>query len=462
MEARELHEPTQSQAIADAGETARRVVANVARVIHAPEGLLERCMMALLCEGHIILEDFPGVGKTMLAKSIARSLDCEFARIQATPDLLPSDITGVNVFNLQSNEFEFRPGPVFANLVLVDEINRASPKTQSALLECMQEVQVTIDGATHRLARPFMVIATQNPIEYEGTFPLPEAQLDRFAMRLHLGYPSIAEEARMLSEHAATEPIEALEPVASAADLESRDRGRQGRLRGGEPEPLRGRDPAPHPRRRPAGAGHQPARRHRADAGGQGARRPARARVRDPGRRQGRGRRRARPPRDHGGRRPQRRHRPGRGDRRGGRADAGAGVGIGAEVTARGKGTLALAFGLYVAAWGFGTSAMYPVAVGLMAAPVLAWLWVRLTARPTELRRRTGHRELVEGGRVLVDVELRAEGGVLPARAAMEERVGDLGVRPVALRQSGHTLRGRYAVDPAPRAAATRWRRPSW
>jgi MoxR-like ATPase len=157
----------------------------------------------------------------MLAKSLARSLDCEFARIQATPDLLPSDITGVNVYNLQANEFEFRPGPVFANLVLVDEINRASPKTQSALLECMQEVQVTIDGATHRLARPFMVIATQNPIEYEGTFPLPEAQLDRFTMRLHLGYPAIAEEARMLSEHAASEPLELLEPVASAAELES-------------------------------------------------------------------------------------------------------------------------------------------------------------------------------------------------------------------------------------------------
>ena len=146
--------------------------------------------MALLCEGHVILEDFPGVGKTMLAKSLARSLDCEFARIQATPDLLPSDITGVNVFNMQANEFEFRPGPVFANMVLVDEINRAAPKTQSALLECMQEVQVTIDGTTHPLARPFMVIATQNPIEYEGTFPLPEAQLDRFTMRLHLGYPS--------------------------------------------------------------------------------------------------------------------------------------------------------------------------------------------------------------------------------------------------------------------------------
>jgi MoxR-like ATPase len=221
VEAHEVKDAALSDAIAGAGDTARRVIENVARVIHAPDGLLERCVLALLCEGHIILEDFPGVGKTMLAKSLARSLDCEFARIQATPDLLPSDITGVNVFNLQANEFEFRPGPVFANLVLVDEINRASPKTQSALLECMQEVQVTIDGSTHRLARPFMVIATQNPIEYEGTFPLPEAQLDRFAMRLHLGYPEMADEARMLAEHAASEPLEGLHPVTSAADLES-------------------------------------------------------------------------------------------------------------------------------------------------------------------------------------------------------------------------------------------------
>ncbi len=221
MEARELGDAAPPEALTAAGDTARRLIANVARVIHAPPELLERCVLALLCEGHIILEDFPGVGKTMLAKSLARSLDCEFARVQATPDLLPSDITGVNVFNMQSNEFEFRPGPVFANIVLVDEINRASPKTQSALLECMQEVQVTVDGHTHHLARPFMVIATQNPIEYEGTFPLPEAQLDRFTMRLHLGYPTLAEEARMLSEHSASEPLESLEPVASAAELEA-------------------------------------------------------------------------------------------------------------------------------------------------------------------------------------------------------------------------------------------------
>jgi MoxR-like ATPase len=221
VEAHELGGPAPTPDVAAAGETAGRVIENVARVIHAPRPLIARCVMAILCEGHIILEDFPGVGKTMLAKSLARSLDCEFARIQATPDLLPSDVTGVSVFNMQDNEFVFKPGPVFANLVLVDEINRASPKTQSALLECMQEVQVTIDGVSHTLARPFMVIATQNPIEYEGTFPLPEAQLDRFTMRLTLGYPDARQEARMLAEHAAGEPLDELRPVSTAADIES-------------------------------------------------------------------------------------------------------------------------------------------------------------------------------------------------------------------------------------------------
>jgi MoxR-like ATPase len=221
VEAHELGGPVPAPDVAAASETAGRVIENVARVIHAPRPLIARCVMAILCEGHIILEDFPGVGKTMLAKSLARSLDCEFARVQATPDLLPSDVTGVSVFNMQDNEFVFKPGPVFANLVLVDEINRASPKTQSALLECMQEVQVTIDGVSHPLARPFMVIATQNPIEYEGTFPLPEAQLDRFTMRLTLGYPDARQEARMLSEHAAGEPLDELQPVSTAADIEA-------------------------------------------------------------------------------------------------------------------------------------------------------------------------------------------------------------------------------------------------
>ena len=203
---------------AAASETIRALMDNLARVIHAPEETLRLCVLCLLGEGHLILEDFPGVGKTMLAKALARSLDVSFSRMQFTPDLLPSDVTGVNVFNQRSNEFEFRPGPVFANLLLVDEINRASPKTQAALLECMQEQQVTIDGVSYELGRPFMVMATQNPIEYEGTYPLPEAQLDRFTMRIAIGYPPLADEAKMLTEQTADPPLETLQPVASAAD----------------------------------------------------------------------------------------------------------------------------------------------------------------------------------------------------------------------------------------------------
>jgi MoxR-like ATPase len=201
-----------------AAETIGSIVDNLGRVVHAPEETLRLCVLCLVGEGHLILEDFPGVGKTMLAKALARSLDVSFSRMQFTPDLLPSDVTGVNVFNQRSNEFEFRPGPVFANLLLVDEINRASPKTQAALLECMQEQQVTTDGVTNQLARPFMVMATQNPIEYEGTYPLPEAQLDRFTMRIAIGYPPLSEEAKMLTEQTADPPLDELQPVANAAD----------------------------------------------------------------------------------------------------------------------------------------------------------------------------------------------------------------------------------------------------
>jgi MoxR-like ATPase len=211
-----LAEPAVAPAPAD---LIAAIAANLSRVIHAPRDMLRLVVLCLVAEGHLIIEDFPGVGKTMLAKALARSLDCSFSRLQFTPDLLPSDVTGVSVFNQKANEFEFKAGPVFANLLLVDEVNRASPKTQAALLECMQEAQVTVDGVTYPLARPFMVMATQNPIEYEGTYPLPEAQLDRFTMRVALGYPPLADEATMLDEQTHVPPLESLDPVANGDDV---------------------------------------------------------------------------------------------------------------------------------------------------------------------------------------------------------------------------------------------------
>ena len=194
---------------------------NVGRAIVNKEEEIRLCLVTLLCEGHLLIEDVPGVGKTMLAKSLARSLDCTFRRIQFTPDLLPSDVTGVRAFNQKLNDFEFRPGPVFAQILLADEINRASPKTQAALLESMEERQVTIDGDTHPLPKPFMVMATQNPVEYSGTFPLPEAQLDRFLMKVKLGYLTEKEESHLLSQHKVESPMLELQPVVSPNELKA-------------------------------------------------------------------------------------------------------------------------------------------------------------------------------------------------------------------------------------------------
>jgi MoxR-like ATPase len=196
-----------------------RLSENVARAVKVPERVLRNVIVALLSEGHLLIEDYPGVGKTALARALARSIDAEYARIQCTADMLPGDVVGTNIYNQRENRFEFRPGPIFANVVIVDEINRASPKTQSGLLECMQERHVTVDVTTHELARPFMVIATQNPIEYEGTFPLPEAQLDRFMVLLRLGYPSAGDEAEMLAEHAARDRVMDLEPVTGVSEV---------------------------------------------------------------------------------------------------------------------------------------------------------------------------------------------------------------------------------------------------
>ena len=203
----------------DVQEFAERVINNIERVIVGKRGPVELAVVSLLCQGHLLIEDVPGVGKTMLARSLARSLGCSFSRIQFTPDMLPSDVTGVSIFNQVSRQFEFRSGPVMAQVVLADEINRATPKTQAALLEAMEERQVTVDGITHILPRPFMVLATQNPIEYEGTFQLPEAQLDRFLIRIRLGYPELEDEIRVLDRQQHSHPIEDLEQVASLEDL---------------------------------------------------------------------------------------------------------------------------------------------------------------------------------------------------------------------------------------------------
>ena len=208
--------------IAEIGD---RVLENVERVIVGKHQEVRLALVALLCRGHLLIEDVPGTGKTVLAKSIAKSLGCSFRRIQFTPDLLPSDVTGLSIYNQKTQEFEFRPGPIMSQVVLADEINRATPKTQSALLECMDEHQATIDGVTHMMPDPFLVIATQNPIEYEGTFALPEAQLDRFMLRIRLGYPALLDEVRVLDDQKVTHPLDDLEEVCTGDELRALQAG---------------------------------------------------------------------------------------------------------------------------------------------------------------------------------------------------------------------------------------------
>lgn len=208
-----------NEGLARAQDIARKIVANVERVIIGKSGAVELAAIALISSGHLLIEDAPGVGKTMLARSLAKSVDCTFKRIQFTPDMLPGDITGVSVFSQKTGDFDFRPGPVISQIVLADEINRATPKVQSALLECMEESQITVDGITHRMPSPFHVLATQNPIEYEGTFPLPETQLDRFMLRVSLGYPSQEDEIKIMEQQQFAHPIDTMAAVADGDDL---------------------------------------------------------------------------------------------------------------------------------------------------------------------------------------------------------------------------------------------------
>ena len=391
----------------------------------------------------------------MLAKSLARSLDVPFSRIQFTPDLLPSDVTGVNVFNQRVNEFEFRPGPVFANVLLVDEINRASPKTQAALLEAMQENQVTIDGESYPLHRPFIVLATQNPIEYEGTYPLPEAQLDRFSMRLSLGYPPLADEARMLNEQTTEPPLESLTPVAGLEEIlaaidearslfveDSLNRYVVALLRHTRSSSRLALGASPR-----AGIALLRVAKARALSDGRDFVLPddvkavAASRALAPADPRARG--------ALGGP-------DGGGDRRRGRgADARPGL-----MTRRGRLTLVLGVLTYAVAWLFGAKALYPVAAGLVLAPLAARTWVRAAAAPIELRRRTGggllgrvgrRGTLLEGEDVWVTLEARPTSRVPPPAIVITEQIARLGVRETSLRRDGAIHRGTYVLERVPR-----------
>ena len=363
-----------------AADLADRVVAGLATVMHAPNETLRLPLLCLLAEGHVLVEDVPGVGKTVLAKALARTLDLQFSRLQFTPDLLPSDVTGVNVYDQQEGRFRFRPGPVFANVLLVDEVNRASPKTQSALLESMQETQVTVDGESYQLDRPFLVIATQNPVEYEGTYPLPEAQLDRFAVKMSIGYPPLSDEARMLAEQTGEPPLDRDRAGREPRRAHRRDHRGARHLRRGERQPLRRGAPAAHAGEPAPGPRCEPPLRDRAPTAREGTRARRAADVRDPGRHPRDGRARALAPAPARSRGPVGRPRPGRRRPRGTRRNARTGV------RRRSSGAIGLGLAALVASWAFGSTPLVVVGLGLVAAGVFARLWARAAEGSIDLR----------------------------------------------------------------------------
>ena len=434
-----------------AADLADRVVASLASVIHAPAETLRMPLLCLLAEGHVLIEDVPGVGKTVLAKALARALELDFSRLQFTPDLLPSDVTGVNVYEQHTGAFRFRPGPVFANVLLVDEVNRASPKTQSALLEAMQESQVTVDGETYPLVRPFLVFATQNPVEYEGTYPLPEAQLDRFAVRMEIGYPPLLEEARMLAEQTGDAPLDALRAGRNPLRAPGRDRRRALGLRRGERQPLRRRGAPAHAFELAPGPRREPSLGHRAATAGKGPGARRAPGLRHTGRRPGAGRAgactQAHPRSDCALVRSRcRRHRSGGADgHTGSRVSAGGAPGS--------RSIVALGLGALAVSWLFGAVAVAVVGVGLVLAGILARLWARYASGGVAVERSLPAGEIVEGDDLVLELRARRLSRLPLGAVSVRQPAGRLGTPELRLRHSEGVVvlprapRGRYVLE---------------
>ena len=430
---------------------ATRIADNIRRAVKVTDDVLEHVIVSLLAEGHILVEDYPGVGKTALARALARSVDCQFARVQCTADLLPADIVGTNVYNQREARFEFRPGPIFANIVIVDEINRASPKTQSGLLECMQERQVTVDATSHELARPFMVFATQNPVEYEGTYPLPEAQVDRFMVRVSLGYPNAEEEAGMLAGHEAHDRVLDLEAVADRAEVVEAVEAAHGVHASRALRDYIVALAAPHARRRAGRARRLAARRPDAAARRQGARARPGPRPRAARRRPGAGRDRAGPPahaRARGG------GRRARNDR--GRRDRGHAGSLSPMRSA--LGCAALGVLLLVVAGTFDAEPLYVTGSALALLGLGAAGWIGLGAWGAQIKRELGARSVLE--EQPLEVRIRATRRPDPAAARLDRRAAAARAGPLPRRPAGRARarRGHLRPPRAPPAGPARAR----